>query len=137
MSYFTPTSYTLNSVEIADCSRTPIQGIGTATITPTLSLSSLPFTIFFLQLIISKIAKILNCTVIFPTHCVFQEFGTEKVIGTGHEQNELYELELTSDHVACISTSTKLDYYRRLSHASLPTLKLLFSDLSQNFILKM
>ena len=65
MSYFTLISY-YNYVELADGSRTPIQGISTVTITLNLPLSS----VFYLPnfcynlLSVSKIIKILNYTMI-------------------------------------------------------------------------
>jgi len=94
MPSFTPTSY--NYVELADGSRTPIQGIGTATTTATLPLSlvlDLPRFSYNL-LSVSKIITILNCIVtFFPTRCVFQELETGKTIGAGLERNRLYELE--------------------------------------------
>ena len=131
ISSFTPNSYS-NSIELVDAFRTPIQDIGTATITPTLHLSY----VFYLHhfpykiLSISKITRVLNCTVIvFLTHCIFHELGTGKT-GTRREWNGLYELEFTSDQVACISTSIAFDYHCQLGHLSLHTLKL-FSDLGQ------
>jgi len=63
--------------------------------------------------------------IFFSTHCVFQKLETGKTIGTRHERNGQYELELTSNQVVCISTSIVLDYHYRLGHPSLSTLKLL------------
>jgi len=45
-----------------------------------------------------------------------------KTIGTGRERKELYELELISDQVTCISTFSALDYHWPLGHPSLFTL---------------
>ena len=80
MSSFTPVLYS-KIVVLADGSCTLIQGIDTATTTPTLSLSF----VFYLPrfpfnlLSVSKITKVLNCTVIFfPTHYVFQELKKER-----------------------------------------------------------
>ena len=73
---------------------------------------------------------------IFSAHCVFQELGTGKTIDTGHEQNRLRELELTSDQVAYISTSTALDYHCQLGHPSLPTPKLFVPELDQISLLE-
>ena len=81
----------------------------------------------------SKIIKVLNCILtFFSTHCVFQELGMRKAIGIRRERNEIYEVELTSDQVACISTSTILNYNCWLDHPSLSTLKFLFADLGQS-----
>ena len=68
---------------------------------------------------------------IFLTHCVFQELGMRKTIGTRHKQNELYELELASDQVACISTSSAFHYHFRLGHHFLLILKLHILSLGQ------
>ena len=131
MFYFTPVS---NSVVLADGSRRLIQGIDTATTTLTLLLSSifyLPCFSFNLLSII-KIIKVLNCIVIFfPTHCVFQELGTRKMTGTWRERNRLYELELASDQVTCINTSSTFDYHCWLGHPSLPVPYLLVLSLGQ------
>ena len=65
---------------------------------------------------------VLNYIVTFSRRSVFHELETGKTIGTGCERNGLYEIELTSDQVACINTSTALDYYCQLGHIFLPTL---------------
>ena len=90
MSSFTSASY-FDSVILSDGSRTPIQDIDTAAITPTFSLLSVFYLHYFSfnLLSVSKITKILNCTVIFyPMHCIFQELGMRKTFGTGCEQNK-------------------------------------------------
>jgi len=78
MSSFTSTS---NFAVLADGFRTTIQGVGTATTSFTLSLAYvlyLPHFPFSL-LSISKITKILNCTVtFFPDRSVFKELGTRE-----------------------------------------------------------
>ena len=111
MSFFTLSLYS-KIVILTDGSRTPIQAIGIATTTPTLSLSYifyLPYFSFNL-LSVSKITKVLNYTVtFFSTHCVFQELGTWKTIGIGRDWNRLYELELASDQVACIVLLQRLN----------------------------
>ena len=125
---FTLTSY-FNFVELVDGSCAPIQGIGTAATTPNLPLSSVFYLSHFSYnlLSVTKITKALNYTVIFfLTHCVFQKLGMGKRNDTGHERNGLYELGLTFDQVACISTSTTVDDHCRLGHPSVPTLKLFF-----------
>ena len=138
ISSFTPTSYS-NFVVLADGSRTPIQGISIATTTHTLPLSF----VFYLPrfpfnlLSVSKITKILNYTVIyFLTHCVFQELGTRKMISTGREWNGMYELELTSYQVTCISTFSAFEYHCRLDHPSLHILKLSCSFFRLGFIFR-
>ena len=51
-------------------------------------------------------------------------------MSTEREQNGLYELELTFNQVAYISTSSAFYYHYRLGHPSLPTLKFLVLNLS-------
>ena len=109
MSSFTPTS---NSAVLANGSRTPVQGVGSAA-TFIISLSSVLYLPHFsLSLLsVSKISKALNYTVtFFLDRCVFQELGKE-TIGTGREQNKLYELELVPNQVAYISTSSAFNYH--------------------------
>ena len=43
----------------------------------------------------------------------------------------MYELELTSDKVACINNSSILDNHSQLGHPSPPTFELLVPDLDQ------
>jgi len=97
ISSFTPTSYS-NSVKLADGSRTPVHGIGIATTTHTLPLSYVFYLPHFSYNLfsVSKITKVLNCTLTFFLTRVFQELETGKTISTGHEWNGLHELELTS-----------------------------------------
>jgi len=53
------------------------------------------------------------------------------MIGTRCEKNLLYEVELASDKVTCISTSSAFEYYCRLGHLSLLVLKLLVFSLGK------
>jgi len=129
MSSFSSTS---NSVVLADGSRKPIRGSGSVLTSPSLPLSS----VFYLPdfpynlLSVSKITKLLNCSVtFFPSYCIFQDLVTRKTIGTGRESNGLYAMELASDQVACISTVSALESHCRLGHPSLPVLKLLVPSL--------
>ena len=89
-------SSSLPNVTLADGSTTTVSGLGTANLSPNLSLSSVlyipdfPFNL----LSISKLTKILNCATIFlSTHYIFQDLKTMKIIGGGHEANGLYYLD--------------------------------------------
>ena len=89
-------SSSLPNVTLANGSATTVSGLGTANLSPNLSLSSVlyipdfPFNL----LSISKLTKILNCAAIFlSTHCIFQDLKTRKIIGGGHEAGGLYYLD--------------------------------------------
>ncbi|KAL4614932.1 hypothetical protein ACB092_07G088700, partial [Castanea dentata] len=89
-------SNSLPNVTLANGSATTVSGLGTANLSPNLSLSSdlyirdFPFNL----LSISKLTKILNCTTIFlSTHCIFQDLKMGKIIGEGHEVGGLYYLD--------------------------------------------
>ena len=78
MSSFTPTSY--NSIELEDDFHTPIQGIGIATNTHTLLLSSVFYLLHvsYNLLSVSKITKVLNCTVtFFDALCISEAWDEE------------------------------------------------------------
>ena len=82
-------SSSLPNVTLADGSATTVFGLGTANLSPNLSLSSVLYipNIPFNLLSISKLIKILNCAAIFlSTHCIFQDLKTGKIIGGGHER---------------------------------------------------
>jgi len=66
-------------VVLADGYRTPVQHIGTAATNPTLPLTSIFYLHCFNLLSVSKITKVLNCTVTFFWH-IFQELETRKIL---------------------------------------------------------
>lgn len=81
---------------MANGSATTVSGLGTANLSPNLSLSSVlyipdfPFNLFS----ISKFTKILNhATIFLSTHSIFQDLKIRKIIGGGHEAGGLYYLD--------------------------------------------
>ena len=117
------TSYT--PVRVADGSMVPITGRGSIRCTKTLSLSPVlhvpDFPINLLS--VSSITKSLNCRGWFdPSHCVFQELGTKRILGTGTMHNVLYYLDEGSDEVAFASKMSPcqelLLLHCRLGHPS-------------------
>ena len=105
-------SSSLPNVTLADGSATTISGLGTANLSPNLSLSSVLYILDFPfnLLSISKLTKILNCAAIFlSTHCTFQDLKTGKIIGGGHEASGLYYLDqygssrLVASHLSIFS----------------------------------
>ena len=98
------TSYT--PVRVADGSMVPNTGRGSIRCTKTLSLSQvLHVPVFSINLLsVSPITKSLNCRGWFdPSHCVFQELGTGRILRTGTVHNGLYYLDEGSDEVAFAS----------------------------------
>ena len=84
-----------SSVVLADDSRTNVLGEGAIYANPNLWFSSILHVLKFpVQLLsVSQLAKSLNCFVmLFPSYCVFQDLGTKKTIGGGHEMNGVYHL---------------------------------------------
>ena len=78
--------------------KTLIHGIGTAS-TPTLDLfsvlylSNFPFNL----LVVPKLSKTLNCSVIFYlTHCVFQDLKMKRMIGGGFDKDGRYYFQPSS-----------------------------------------
>ena len=121
-------SSSLLNVTLANGSATTFSGLGTANLSPNLSLSSVlyipdfPFNL----LSISKLTKILNCATIFlSTHCIFQDLKTGKIIGGGHEANGLYYLDRcgSSRLVASHLSISPLQHHCHLGHPSLKNLK--------------
>lgn len=74
----------------------PIVGIGTVSLSPSLSLTD---TLFIPSLncnlmSVSQLTKSHNCVAIFfPTHCIFQNIHTKELIGSGKEKGGLYYLD--------------------------------------------
>ena len=72
---------------------------------------------------VSSITKSLNCRGWFdPSHCVFQELGTGRILGIGTVHNGLYYLDEGSDEVAFASKMSPcqelLLLHHRLGHPS-------------------
>ncbi|KAJ7954112.1 Retrovirus-related Pol polyprotein from transposon TNT 1-94 [Quillaja saponaria] len=133
-------------VRVADGSLSSISGKGSICCTPSLTLSYVLHVpkLSMNLLSISTITKELNCTVLFDSSsCVFQELGTEKILGYGKEHNGLYLLEngleiLSKDNTsgqALHSSSTTssqqelVQWHRRLGHPSFLVLGNMFPNL--------
>ncbi|KAK9063841.1 hypothetical protein SSX86_017713 [Deinandra increscens subsp. villosa] len=123
-------------VTIADGSTPKVMGSGSATITPSIHLSSVlnlpnfPFNL----LSVSKLTRGLNCSALFyPNFCVLQDLSTKKIIGRGKESDGLYILEAQTPYSLACPSSSPFETHCRLGHPSLQSLKKLcpeFSSLS-------
>lgn len=92
--YFTSSSN--NKVGIPDGSLFTIAGIGTIPCSSFIILSSVLHIpkVSHNLLSISSLTNDLNCSLtIFPNHCIFEELGTGKMIGSGKLQGGLYYSE--------------------------------------------
>ena len=80
---------TANGVE------SPIEGVGTVTLSPSLSIPNVLFvpTLNCNLISVSKLTKSHSCVAVFyPTHCVFQDIHTKEKIGSGRYNEGLYYL---------------------------------------------
>ena len=130
-------------VQVANGSLTPISGKGNVLVTPNITLSSVlhvPNTSYNL-LSISKLRKFQNCFVTFlPTHCVFQDLITGKVIGSAKEREGLYYLVTEEqgkiqDHQIKGNIEKERELWlihERLGHPSFVFLKTLYPKLCIN-----
>lgn len=88
--------------------------------------------LLFNLLSVSKLTKLLNCSVTFyPSSCVFQDLKTKRTIGGGHESDGLYYLDSgpRAGAVALHSSVSASQWHCRLGHPSLQKLKLLVPSL--------
>ena len=95
-------------VRTADGSLSSISGKGVIKLFDSLPLSSVLHVPNFSTnlLSIARITSDLNCSVtFFPSHCVFQDLSTKKVIGSGREENGLYFLLSGDDTKGNLSTA--------------------------------
>lgn len=119
------------TVFLADGFSINVHGVRSASPLPSVSLPSvLYFPSFFLSLLsVSKLTKLLNCSVYFdPTSVTIQDLKTWTVIGTGHESQGLYYLHPTSPHINA-TTATPLQIHCRLGHPSVSNLQLMVPSL--------
>ncbi|RVW74532.1 Retrovirus-related Pol polyprotein from transposon RE2 [Vitis vinifera] len=130
------TTFALPTVTLANGSQTMAKGIGLAHPLPCLPLTFVLYTpeCSFNLISISKITRILNCSITFSDKFVtLQDRSTGKTIGIGRESQGLYHLTSPSTPTVCISTDAPL-----LIHSCLATLvylssrkwSLVFSSLS-------
>lgn len=115
-------------VVLVDDSRTNVLGEWAIYANPNLRFSSVlyvpKFPVHLLS--ISQLTKSLNCSVtFFLSYCVFQDLGTKKTIGGGHEMNGVYHLStsLPSSNTAFSSAVSSEQWHYRLGH---PPLRLLY-----------
>ncbi|KAJ9557316.1 LOW QUALITY PROTEIN: hypothetical protein OSB04_011930 [Centaurea solstitialis] len=119
-------------VSLADGSSCPVQGFGSINNSTNLRLSSILFVPKFPNNFcsVSQITKRNNCCAIFfPTHCLFQELGTNRLIGTGIESRGLYHLSLPSRPTANMCDISIREAHCRLGHPSATVLRQMRPDI--------
>ncbi|MFS7989993.1 putative RNA-directed DNA polymerase [Helianthus anomalus] len=120
-------------VQLADGSSCPVRGIGSIQNPDSLNLSSVLLVPNFPAslLSVSQITKRNNCSVTFyPTHCTFNELGTNRVIGTGLESEGLYRMSSLSHPKANICESSIFETHCRVGHPSAAVLRQMRPDIS-------
>ena len=116
------TNSTLPTVTLANGSQSVAKGIGLAHPLPSLSLTSVLYTLEcpFNLISISKITRTLNCSITFSDKFVTsQDRSTGKTIGIRRESQGLYHLTSNSSLAVCVSTDVPLLIHSRLGHPSL------------------
>ena len=91
--FSSPVTSVNQSVCIADGSSIPIRSQGVARLSSDITLSSVYYVPHFAYnlLSVSRLAKDLNCAVIFlPSHCFLQDLNSKKIFGKGYERDGLY-----------------------------------------------
>ncbi|KAM0022126.1 putative RNA-directed DNA polymerase [Helianthus debilis subsp. tardiflorus] len=123
-------------VRLADGSSCPVRGIGSVSNSKDLNLSSVLLVPKFPDNLcsVSQITKQNNCSVTFyPTHCIFQELGTNRLIGIGFESGGLYRMSLPSHPKANICDSSIREAHYRLGHPSAAVLRQMRPDFPSSF----
>ncbi|GAV66786.1 hypothetical protein CFOL_v3_10296 [Cephalotus follicularis] len=125
-----------DKIRVADSSLSFITGKWSVSCTPTISLNYVLHVpnLYVNLLSIFHLTLELNCCVIFfSSHCVFQELGTEKVIGFGRVRDGLYYLDppLAFAHAPRTDNSLLHQWHQRLGHPSFRVLSILFLQLTK------
>ncbi|GAB2280939.1 hypothetical protein Dimus_039437 [Dionaea muscipula] len=115
-------------VRVADGSFVPVRGMGTISLTPALTISSVLYlpTLSFNLLSVSALARTHHCRVVFLADSYeFQDLLTGQSLGRGRRTSGgLYVLNVDSSSLACSGvSSTVIDLHNRLGHPSLSSLK--------------
>lgn len=135
---FTPPHH--SSVKVAKGVLTSIQGAGSLSLTPSMSLSSVLYVPSLSNnlLYVRQITKQLNCSVtFFPTYCVFHDLLTKMTIGIGKERSDLDYFEETDsagrvfqvDGDPTSKPEKIMLWHRRLAYPSFLYLEHLFPSL--------
>jgi len=93
--------------------------VGTAKVTASLSLSSVFYILKFSFTLLYITYTILALFGDLPDHCVFQEIGTQRTIGTRHEYRGLYHVETGASSVVYINSTSLRDLHSRFEHPTL------------------
>ena len=140
-------------ITLADGSDTTVAGLGNVFLNDHITLKGVLHVPKLCSSLISvhKLTADSKCSAIFhPTHCVFQEQGTKRMIGHAKEQDGLYYLEtcnkdrrvqsLSSRSFHSLSLKSNKEkiwlYHLRLGHPSFHTLKVMFPDLFGGLVIE-
>ena len=86
-----------STVTLADGSTSSVLGFGTIHLTPLITLTfvlSLPIPFSFNLIYVSKLTRILNCSIsFFLDYCLIQDLSAKRIIGRGRESKGLYILD--------------------------------------------
>lgn len=113
-------------VQIINGSTCNIEGTGSTHISKNIPLPSVLYVPSFPENVLSdsKITEQLYCSVTFtPTKYVFQELGTNRLIGNVYKEQGLYRMESSPQWVAYLSTVSAKKVHSQLGHLSLQVLK--------------
>ncbi|GFY95259.1 hypothetical protein Acr_10g0006440 [Actinidia rufa] len=109
--FTSPVTSIHQSVCIADGSSIPIRSQGDACLSSDITLSSVYYVPNFAYnlLSVSRLAKDLNCAVVFlPSRCLLQDLTSKKIFGRGYERDGLYYFgilyHLVRRHLAFMSS---------------------------------
>jgi len=118
-------------VRIADGSSCPVKGIGSISNSENLPLSSVLLVPKFPDNLcsVSQLTKQNKCYAKFyPSHCVFKELGTKRVIGTGFELGGLYRMSTLSRPMANVCDSSVMKAHYQLGQPSVAVMRKMRPD---------